>query len=250
MNKMNQVFLTFFIFLLFTSCGQEQKIEPFARPIKVNQQYDADENGLITINGQYQFDDIQIQQPVNKIPIPVLGTFVREFANTFANLFLLINQDWDVEQEAPYVEVPELDTEYIRSIQIERLNFYILPESIETSPNPFVRIYQRLVNKRAKLDFIKKIKVYMATEQMMKENKKILLADYRYNLKRLKECNKKCLEFKINEDEYLNKLNIVPIIAGQKRIYIIPELEIQSAPRVQFKIRGNIDFKVKFFLPF
>ncbi|MCP4913357.1 MAG: hypothetical protein GY909_09565 [Oligoflexia bacterium] len=245
------IMVAFFVVVtMLAGCSQKEEIRSFATTETVAQQLGKD-NDLIIVDGKYRFDDIQISQPVKNIPIPVLGTFVREFANVFANFFVILNSDWEVDQEAAYIDIPELDPEYIKSLEIRRIQLSIVPGSENETRNPFYRFYQRVTGKRPKLDFIKKIHISIATEDMEKTEQKIRIASYDFDRKELKRCKKQCLEFFITRDAAgTSPINLIPIIQNTKRIYIYPEVEVHSAPRRKFDIKGKIDFRVKFKLPF
>lgn len=246
------IMVAFFIVItMLAGCSQKEEIRSFATPETVAEQLGKD-NELIVVDGKFKFDDIQVSQPVKDfIPIPLLGTFVREFANVFANFFVILNSDWEVEQEAAFIDIPELDPEYIKSLEIKRIQLSIIQGSEEETRNPFYRFYNRVTGKRPKLDFIKNIYISIATEDMQKNNQKVRIATYDFDRRELKRCNKQCLEFYITRDAVgTAPINLMPIIQNTQRIYIYPEVEVHSAPRRKFDIKGKIDFRVKFKLPF
>ncbi len=240
------IMVTLFLMVtMLAGCNSEEGISPFASPETIAKQLGKDSE-LVIVDSKFRFSDLQVDQPVKRIPIPVLGTFIGEFANTLTNFFLILNNDWDVSQDANFIEIPNLDPLYIKSIEIKNIELNIVDGSVSKTKNPLYRFYQWMTNKRAKLDFIKKIDIYIATEEQ-----KIKVASYRYNKDKLKKCNKKCINFHISRDAtQFGPINLMPILQNKRRIYIYPEVDIHSAPRRKFNIEGKLDFRIKLKLPF
>ena len=245
---MTRIILIFTLFLTF-SCGKKEEVFPFARPVTVAEQMGNDSE-ITLVNGDFEFDDIEVTRPVGNIPIPIIGGFIQEFANTFANLFVVLNNNWELDQEAPMIELPELDPDYIPGIQIKSVDFRIVKGSESRSNNPITRAYQWITNKKAKLDFVKKLHIYIATQEMWDNGEMQRVAWYDYDKEQLQNCRNRCLNFHLERGEDGLPLNLVPILNGQTQVYIIPDVEIHSAPKRKFKIKGNIDFQVSLKLPF
>lgn len=242
-----KILILFILFSSAFSCAKEE-IESFANPITLAEQRGQDPE-LTIITGGFKFDDIDISTPVGDIPIPILGSFIREFANSFANLFLVLANNWDIEQDAPFIEIPKMDLSLIDSIQITNLDLKIIPGSTIRSKNPAVRFYQWLTFKKAKLDFIRTINIYLTSDKLLKTDNKILLASYDFKEQKL-ECESKCLKFNMLKESSEDNINLKHLIENSSKIYIIPKIEIKSAPKRRFKLNGNIDYKIKFRLPF
>ena len=233
---MNIVNLTLFLAISLTvfSCGQKESIEPFTQPTTVAQSQGRDPN-LTVVSGGFTFDEIDVSNPVGSVPVPILGIFVENLAGLFADIFVLLNDDWEVEQEAQFIEVPELDADYFKELQVKNLEFSI------TGGND---------NGKASLDFIESLTIYVANEKMWLNNEKIKLADYRYDKAALKRCKQKCLTLEMAKERDESFYNLMKILDGSKRLYIIPKVKINSIPKSEFKILGNIDFRLAFQLPF
>lgn len=231
----NTLILITFIITLFglSACGAKQSIEPFARPTTVAQSQGLDPE-LTVVSGAFTFDEFDVDNPVGSIPVPILGIFVENLAGIFADIFVLLNDDWEVEQEPQTLEIPELDGEYFKQLQVKNLEFSITGGT----------------NGKAGLDFIEELTIYIANEEMWAKNQKIELATYRYDKAALKRCKKKCLSLKIAEDRNDNLYNLMNILEGSTKLYIIPKVKINSIPKSEFKISGNIDFRLAFKLPF
>ncbi|GEM_PF-5421580 len=230
-------------FIILIGCGAKESIEPFTKAITTAESQGKDPE-LNIVSGGFTFDDISINNPVGKIPIPILGTFVQNLANVFADVFVLLNNDWEVDQDAQFIDIPSIDSEYINSIQVRNLEFKIVPNSDENISE------STKAGRRARLDFIEKIDIYIANDEMLARGESTLLARYRYNKNQLKDCLYECIKLTIQKDgEGLNP-NIVPLLNNASKLYIFPKVEINSIPKAKFRIRGKIDFRLKFKLPF
>ena len=229
--------LLFISITLFTSCGNKDNISPFS-PVKTLAETQGIDPGHTVFQGEFTFDEIDIHNPVGKLPVPIIGDFIQDLVGIFADIVVYLSQDWEVDQKDHYIKLPEINPEYIESIQITKLQF-----SIKESP-------EKILPKKPRLDFIEKIEIYLATEEMLKEKTPTLFSRYNYDRKELRKCSKKCLKLKIEKDHFGNPINLVPLLAGQSKLYLIPKVEIKRTPKLSLKIQGLIGFKVKLKLPF
>lgn len=230
---------TLLLLALFTllvggvSCGQKEHIDPFALPTTAAQSQGKDPE-LTVVSGGFVFDEVDVSNPVGSVPVPILGIFVENLAGLFADIFVLLNNNWEVEQDPQTIDIPEFDTSYFKELQIQNLDFAITGGD----------------NNKAALDFIENLTIYVANEKMWEKGEKIMLAQYNFDRAALKRCKKKCLNLKVAELRNGTKYNIMPLLEGSKKLFIIPKVKINSIPKSEFKISGNIDFRLAFKLPF
>lgn len=241
--------LIFILLIALSSCGTKEELVPFTS-VQTTAQSQGKHPELTIVNGNFEFDDISVDNPIGKLPIPLLGNFVQNLAGVFADIFVVLSDDWEVDQDAQFIEIPEIDEEYIVGLQLNKLDFKIIPESVSFRSNFFNRLTDLITNKKAKLDFIEKIEIYAATEDMLSKDESILLASYTYDKEKLRKCLSQCIKLDVKRDSIGAPENLVPYLTGQTKLYIFPKVEINKTPKANFKIKGSIDFRVKVRLPF
>lgn len=238
------IFLT-----LIVSCGTKEELTPFTSVQTTAQAQGVDPN-LTIVNGNFTFDEIDIDNPIGKLPIPLLGNFVQDLAGVFADIFVILSDNWEVDQEAQFIEIPEIDEEYIVGLQLTKLEFRIVPTNDDRRRGMFGRISEIISNRKAKLDFIEKIEIYAATEKMLAEDKSVLLAWYYFDELKLGKCLKQCIKLDIKRDPQGGVANLVPYLVGQTKLYLFPKVKINKTPKTKIKLKGEVDFRVKVKLPF
>lgn len=229
------------LLLLLASCQEEETITPFANPQTVAQTQGRDPE-LTIVRGAFDFDELSVDSPIGGGNVPILGNFLNRLATAFANLFILINRDWEVEQEPMALEIPEIDSEIFINLSLKTLS---------------LRIQGTDPNEKASLEFIENLDLYMATPEMLIRGESTLFARYSYNKAQLKRCKERCIDFELlkTKKEDIDHINLMPLIieassSDEKIIYIIPKIRINSIPKANFKIEGSVDFKLGFKLPF
>lgn len=235
--------------LFLCACGVKETLTPFTE-VQTTAEVQGKHPELTIMSGNFTFDDISVDNPVGKIPVPFLGTFVQNLAGLFADIFVILNDDWEVDQETQFIEVPEIDEDYIVGLELRSLNFRIIPNSGDRGRGMVGRLTDTLSNKRPSLDFIEKIEIYVATEEMLSKKQSLLLASYTYDEEKLEKCLQQCIKMDIKEDLQGGKENLVPYLVGQTKLYVFPKVEINKTPKANFRIKGNIDFRLKVKLPF
>lgn len=239
----------FILLTLFSACGKEETITPFAQAKRTAQQQ-GDDSEFIVFSAKYRFDDVDVERP-NTIPLPVLGPVLNEVGNIFAGFFLVLSQNWEVDQEAPEIELPHMDFSLVHSIEIKRVQLTIIPGSIKESSNPLVKLYQWLTFKKAKLDFIKSVDIMISNDDLMNSNDTKLRLGKFDSTKQKLECEKKCMVLQMHRDSDETKfLNLVPLMKGQRRLYLFPKVEVKAIPKRTFKVAVEMDFEIKLNLPF
>jgi hypothetical protein len=246
---MKPLHLALFILILISSCGTKEELIPFTG-IQTTAQVQGKDPELTIVNGNFTFDEIDIDNPIGKLPIPLLGNFVQDLAGVFADIFVILSDDWEVDQEAQYIEIPEIDEDYIVGLQLTKLEFRIVPSSGDRRGGMFGRISDIISNRKPKLDFIEKIEIYAATEQMLAEDKSVLLAWYYFDKDRLNKCLKQCIKLDIKQEPQGGIANLVPYLTGQTKLYLFPKVQINKTPKTKIKLKGKVDFRVKVKLPF
>lgn len=235
------------LLLSLLSCGREEMISPFA-DVRTIAETQGDDPELTIVSGKFTFDEIEIDNPVGRLPVPIIGKFLQNLGGLFADIFIRLNENWEVDQVVQSIEIPELDPEYITSLQITNLSFTIIEDSISDNAQD---------KREANLKFIDLIEIHIATESMLNREETIKLATY--HMERDKElfnqCLEKCIPLKIKEESVPNEnrldfLNLVPTLIGHKRLYVIPVVKIGSVPKKDFKIKGDIGYRLKIKLPF
>lgn len=227
------------VIVLSPSCKQEESIAPFANARTLAQAQGRDPE-LTIVRGAFTFDELDVANPVGDVQVPILGNFLTNLASAFANLFILINKDWEIEQEPIALEIPDIDSDIFINLNLKTLQFQIKGGTQD---------------KKASLNFIEEIDIYLATKEMLANNEGEIYARYRFNKAQLKRCKEKCIYFNLMENEEGESLNLMPLLtqaslSEDKKIYIIPKIKINSVPKANFKIDGNIDFKLGFKAPF
>lgn len=237
---------TFLITLLalFSSCQKEESITPFTKAQTLAESQGR-HSELTIVRGAFSFDELSIDSPIGGGDVPILGNFLNRLATAFANLFIRMNSDWEVEQ-APMTldlnDIPEIDPEIFINLSLKSLT---------------LQIKGNVPDERASLDFIERIDLSLATKEMFENGEEIVFARYIHNEEELKRCGDKCLNFLLEKarDHESDRLNIMPLIiesaaSESKQLYIIPRIRINSVPKANFKIEGSVDFKLGFKLPF
>src|SRR5690606_24678662 len=189
------------------------------------------------------FEDIEVAPPVRRIPLPLIGTIVSEIGNTFAELFIVLNQNWDVAQEPMVLDFPPLDPDTLESLEVTSLDLKIIPESVQRSRNPLVNFWNWLTFKRAHLKFIRRMGLYIATEDMYENNEWARVARYDHD-EQGATCENKCISFETKSTNG-KRVNLARILQDGGRIYIRPELDIRTTPKRTFNLAGEIRLRAK-----
>lgn len=195
-----------------------------------------------TIELAFKFQDIDIAPPVRRIPIPILGGIVSEIGNTFAELFILLNADWDVDQEPLTIDIPAIDPETLQSLELTLLDLKIVPGSVRNSSNPLVNFWNTITFKRAHLKFLNSMSIYVANEKMYSRGEWSRVAAYKANVNGT-ACEGKCLSFDTKLTQGKSS-NLARILEEGGRIYIRPEVDVKATPKRSFNLAGEIRLKV------
>ncbi len=232
--------------LLFISilagCGplEKESVKPFA---EVQTLAEALGTGSApSIDLTFKFEDINVQPPVRRIPIPLLGTIVSEIGNAFAEVFIQLNRDWDVKQEPLILDLPPIDADSLKALEIKNLDLKIVPGSVVRSRNPLVNLWQTITFKKANLNFLSRMTIFVANEEMYAAGEWSRIARYRES-EQVLSCEGKCLTFdtKLEKGE---RLNLSKLLAKGGLIYIRPDVEVKSTPKRNFNLAGEIKIKV------
>lgn len=163
MNLKRTPLTILFLALLLTGFFRQksESIDPFAKVTTVAESRGRDRE-LTVVSGAFVFDEFDVDNPVGRVPVPILGVFVENLAGLFADIFVLFNDDWEVEQESLSLEIPELDPDYFKELQLSNLDFSITSAT----------------NEKANLEFIENLTIYVANEDMHERGEKLMLARY------------------------------------------------------------------------
>lgn len=87
------------VILSLSACGplEKEKVNPVAKVQTLADMLGSGKSPTIELT--FKFQDINVEPPIRRIPIPIIGTIVSELGNTLAEVFILLNQAWGVKQE-------------------------------------------------------------------------------------------------------------------------------------------------------
>lgn len=245
------------VILIASSCGQSESIDVKYAPKTISEQR-GDKLGMTKITLKQQFSEVQVNRPLRfPIPLPIVGAFIQDFGNILANSIIFINSgEWDVEKGADpiYLDIPEIDEEYVKAIRVKRISINIVPGSAKPARNIVFRTWDRLRKKEANLDFIKQIEIIISQDDnlrmALKSDQAFPLASYRRGNQRL-GCDGQCIDFEITRNETrTDQLNLVPFLKGRSGVYISPVASVNKTPNWNFEIQGEIEFEVELKLGF
>lgn len=237
-----RILLGLLILSFFSACGplEKESVQPFA---EVQTLADILGSGNApTIDLTFKFEDINVKPPVRRIPVPLLGTIVSEIGNAFAEVFIQLNRDWDVRQEPLVLDLPPIDADSLKALEIKSLELKIVPGSVVRSRNPLVNLWQTITFKKANLNFLSRMTIFVANEQMYAAGEWSRIARYREKDQGT-ACEGKCLTFdtKLEKGE---RLNLSKLLARGGLIYIRPDVEVKSTPKRSFNLAGEIKIRV------
>src|SRR5690606_22963461 len=179
---------------------------------------------------------------VRRIPIPLIGTVVSEIGNAFAEVFIMLNSDWSVKQEPLIIDLPALDPETLKGLELTKLDLKIVPGSVRDSRNPLVNLWNTITFKRAHLKFLNRMTIFVATEEMYARGEWARVARYKKGEQEI-ACEGKCLSF--NTKLVDNKsVDLAQMLQEGGRIYVRPDVEVKATPKRSFNLAGEIRLKV------
>lgn len=228
--------------LALNSCGplEREQVKPVA---EVQTLADVLGTGNSpTIDLVFKFEDIDVAPPVRRIPIPLIGTVVSEIGNTLAEVFIAINRDWSVKQEPLILDLPALDPETLKGLEVTKLDLKIVPGSVTDSRNPLVNFWNTITFKRAHLKFLNRMTIFVASEEMYERGEWARIARYKKGEQEI-ACEGKCLSF--NTRLVDNKsVDLAQMLQEGGRIYVRPDVEVKATPKRSFNLAGEIRLKV------
>lgn len=254
---MNFLFLILSISLGLVSCGQGESIDVTYAPETISEQR-GDLQGMTNLKLKQKFSEVQVNRPLKfPIPLPIVGAFIQDFGNILANSIIFVNSgEWDVEKgsDPVYLEIPNIDEEYVKTIRIKKISINIVPGSAKPARNFIFRTWDRIRKREANLDFIKNIEIFVSHEdnfrEALKNGQAFSLAAYQRGSQRL-GCDGQCIDLEIKGNSNLSdELNLVPFLRGRSGIYISPLASVNKTPNWNFEIEGEIEFEVELKLGF
>lgn len=195
-----------------------------------------------TIDLVFKFEDIDVAPPVRRIPIPLIGTVVSEIGNAFAEVFIMLNSDWSVKQEPLIIDLPALDPETLKGLELTKLDLKIVPGSVRDSRNPLVNLWNTITFKRAHLKFLNRMTIFVATEDMYARGEWARVARYKKGEQEI-ACEGKCLSFTTSLADNKN-VDLAQMLQEGGRIYVRPDVEVKATPKRSFNLAGEIRLKV------
>lgn len=250
-------YLILLMILGLSSCGQNESIDVVYAPETISEQR-GDRMGMTNLTLKQKFSEVQVNRPLKfPIPLPIVGAFIQDFGNILANSIIFVNSgEWDVEKGAEpiYLDIPNIDEEYIKTIRVKKISINIVPGSAKPARNIIFRTWDRIRKKEANLDFIKNIEILVSQEdnfrEALKNDQAFSLATYKRGSQRL-GCDGQCIDFEIKGNTSgSDQFNLVPFLKGRSGIYISPLASVNKTPNWNFEIEGEIEFEVELKLGF
>lgn len=245
--------IIYFLSLLNFSCGSEESLTPFAEPLTLSQQQalNSGEGGL-KVRLSFNFSDLKVERPIN-IPVPLLGGFIQDFGNMFANILITANQnEWDVRQDAAYIDIPEFDLEFVRSVRIVKMSMGMIPGTERLAGNALTNAGRIILGRSPSLNFIESINLFVWRKDYDSPDDRIMspLATYQKTRHRL-GCDKKCINFAITQNiTDMQNFDLTPMLSRPGKLFIIPVVQVNKTPRWNFEMQGTIEFEIEIGLPF
>lgn len=233
-----RLILVSLVILSLSACGplEKEKVNPVA---KVQTLADMLGSGKApTIELTFKFQDINVEPPIRRIPIPIIGTIVSELGNTLAEVFILLNQAWGVKQEPLILDLPPIDSDTLRALEIKSLDLKIVPGSVQHSRNPLVNAWNTITFKKANLKFLSRMTIFVANEEMYRAGEWSRIARYRES-EQGTACEGKCITFDTKLDKG-ERLNLSQLLKHGGLLYIRPDVEVKGAPKRTFNLAGEI----------
>jgi len=234
--------LSLLLTLAVQSCGPLEKelIQPIAKVQTLSEVLGTGTAPSIALT--FKFEDIDVKPPVRRIPVPLLGSIVSEIGNSLAEIFIALNQNWGIAQEPIMLELPTIDDQTLEVLQLESLDLKIVPGSVANSRNPLLNLWNTITFKRANLNFLSRMTIFIANEQMYKAGEWARIARFKESENQL-SCEGKCLNFdtKLEKGE---RLNLAKVLKEGGPIYIKPDVDVKGTPKRSFTLAGEIKISV------
>ncbi len=226
------------LFISISACGplEKESVQPIA---KVQTLAEVLGTGISpSIDLTFKFEDIGVKPPIRRIPVPILGTVVSEIGNTLAEIFITLNQNWEVNQEPFMLELPAIDDETLESLEIKSMDMKIVPGSVRDSRNPLLNLWNTVTFKRANLKFLSRMTILIANESMYRNGEWARIAKFKQG-EQLLTCEDKCLVF---DTKLVNgeRLNLAKVLKEGGPLYIRPDVDVKATPKRSFSLAGEI----------
>ncbi len=224
--------LQLLIIISLVSCGKSE-IDADIKPVVVKDR-------LRILKLDYDLEEVEVDSPVrifSKLPIPFFGGLADTLTGAFIDAFIEISNGHQVstDKDGDFLEIGTIDRDYITKISISKIQLEYVPKRKKwwQQLNP-MNLF------KDDFEFIEKIQVYIATDEMLKNNPDLrkLIAFYNEKDKNYTCEKKRCIDLRIPEVNLLNE------IQDNGNLYIIPTIEIDGAPN-DFILRGKIEFIVE-----
>lgn len=228
--------------LFIHACGPLEKelVQPIAKVQTLADVLGSGKSPVIDLT--FKFEDISVDPPVRRIPVPILGTIVSEIGNTIAEIFITLSQNWGVDQEPLMLELPAIDEHTLEVLELKGLDLKIVPGSVRNSRNPLLNLWNTITFKRANLKFLSRMTIFIANEEMYKAGEWARIARFNKSDHQL-GCEDKCLIFdtKLEKGE---SLNLAKVLKDGGPIYIKPDVDVKATPKRSFTLSGEIKISV------
>lgn len=170
------------------------------------------------IRGTYHLDTIEVNKPVNGGPKLIQG-----IGNLIAGIIVRIGGNFDIEMDPIPMDVSDIDPEIVKVATIKNIKLEVL-------------------DKNAKLDFIKKLRLNLRNH---KDEKSVQLLEKKYSKKEAEqtECGLYCLNIPVHQ------INLIDHIQDTKEILLQPEVEIGKTPKDKFELKISIEFEIGLTMP-
>lgn len=204
-----------------TSSQQQQDNNPLVSTdeVKPGENQTKKEN-IYTIKGTYYLDTIEVNKPIEGGPRIIQG-----LGNLIADLVVRIGGNFDVELEPIPFDVSDVDLDVVKKAIVKKIKIEVVDKK-----------------KKAKLNFMKKLKLDLEDPKNPEKNITLINAKYKDKNK-----NAKCGDYCFDID--VAPINLVEFIGDTKEIIVSPEVEIGKTPKDNFSIQIAIEFEVGVIMP-
>ncbi|OIQ16139.1 MAG: hypothetical protein BM556_15890 [Bacteriovorax sp. MedPE-SWde] len=172
------------------------------------------------IKGTYYLDTIEVNKPIEGGPRIIQG-----LGNLIADLIVRIGGNFDVSVDPIPFDVTDIDLDVVKQAVVKKINIEVVDKK-----------------KKAKLNFIKKLKLHL--EDPNDKSKSVTLINARYkDRNKNAACGDYCFEIDVKN------LNLIDFIGDTREIIVIPEVEIGKTPKDNFTIQVAIEFEIGVKMP-
>jgi hypothetical protein len=229
MKKLGFMFCLIIALFAFTSCGKE-KLTPLVSPSTVNQLRNDE-----PINFSYTIDPTQIEEYAKGTSkFPIFGKLFQAIAFVLANSSISSKGGMELDLAAIEIDLNSfgnIDFDYIDWIRLNSLTAQISK-----------------VKRKDSLEFIEKLEIYALLEHDIPGvnpdvNGMTRLVYYDKKIHDL-ECEKTCLNLRIE------KINWKELIKNNPKIKLQPKIYINSVPKSSMALAGSVSFSIKLKLKF